>query len=82
MCVNSRAINKITIKYRFPILRLDDMLDMIFCATIFSKINLKWLSPNSLVWEMNGRPLSRRKMDNMKLVVMPFELTNAPSTFM
>jgi hypothetical protein len=83
LCVDYRALNEVTIKNKYPLPRIDDLLDQLCCTCVFSKIDLR----------LGYHQLKIRECDIPKTVfvsryglyeymVMSFGLTNAPAYFM
>ena len=82
LCIDYQQLNRITVKNKYPLLRIDDLLDQLKDATVFSKIDLRLGYWQLQVAEtLIPKTAFRTRYEHYKFFVMLFGLMNAPAAF-
>ncbi|GJV98638.1 retrotransposon protein, putative, ty3-gypsy subclass [Tanacetum coccineum] len=83
MCIDYRELNKLTVKNRYPLPRIDDLFDQLQGSSVYSKIDLSSGYHQLRVREEYiPKTTFRTRYDHYEFQVMPFGLTNASAVFM
>ncbi|GJR70472.1 putative reverse transcriptase domain-containing protein [Tanacetum coccineum] len=83
MCIDYRELNKLTIKNRYPLSRIDDLFDQLQGSSVYSKIDMRSRYHQLRIKE-EDIPITafRTRYHHFEFQVMPFRLTNALAVFM
>ena len=83
LCIDYMQLNKMTIKNKYLLPRIDDLFDQLQGASVFLKIDLRFGYHQLKIRESDVLKMAfRTRYDHYDFLMMPFGLTNAPTAFM
>nr|GEU57977.1 putative reverse transcriptase domain-containing protein [Tanacetum cinerariifolium] len=83
MCIDYRELNKLTIKNRYPLSKIDDLFDQLQGSSVYSKIDLRSCYHQLRVRDEDiPKTAFRTRYRHYEFQVIPFGLTNVPAVFM